>query len=94
VAEDTDGTIIKGPRSQDMKRRVVLDLLAAARVLLEETEADIRRQDGALMDVTDEAERSERMQLILGLQQKRLRRALTVQRLQDALASSSDGEER
>jgi hypothetical protein len=75
-----------------MKRRVILDLLVAARVLLEETEADIRRQDGVLIDLTDQAERSERMQLILGLQQKRLRRAPTVQRLLDELESPDNGE--
>jgi hypothetical protein len=90
VAKNMDGTIIDRPRSCNMKRRIVVGLLAAARVLLEDTEADIRRRDGALVGEADEAEKSERTQLNLGLQHKRLRRAHTVQRLQDELRSSTD----
>jgi hypothetical protein len=76
-----------------MERSLLLALLEAAKKRLAETEAHIRRHLGALVDVTDLAERSETEQQIDALQHQRLKRTLDVEHIQDELDSSGKEDE-
>jgi hypothetical protein len=74
-----------------MERSALVKLLAQAGQMLAETEASIRRELGAMIDMIDDVERSETKRQIEALQQQRLEHALNVQRLQDELDALSDG---